>query len=209
MLKWLDKDKGFKFNEKYIENKVGFLVRKESNTLRKGTIVIFITVGTQKFQFNRLLKEVDKLIEEKKITEEVFAQIGYCDYKPKNYSYKNFIDRDEYENTIKKCQKVITHGGTGAIVGAVKQGKKVIAIPRLKEFGEHVDDHQIQIVSEFKKIGFIVGIESADMLGKAIDDINKIDLKEYISNTHNIIAEIEKFIEKLKIKGLKSKDIFK
>ena len=94
--------------------------------------MIFITVGTQKFQFNRLLKEVDKLIEEKKITEEVFAQIGYSDYKPKNYRYKDFIDRDEYANIMKKCQKVITHGGTGAIVGAVKQEKKVIAIPRLK-----------------------------------------------------------------------------
>ena len=166
--------------------------------------MIFITVGTQKFQFNRLLKEVDKLIEEKKITEEVFAQIGYSDYKPKNYRYKDFIDRDEYANIMKKCQKVITHGGTGAIVGAIKQGKMVVAIPRLKKFGEHVDDHQIQIVSEFEKIGFILWVKDIDMLYKDIVNIDKIALKEYTSNTNKIIKEIEIFIENLKTKSIKS-----
>lgn len=165
--------------------------------------MIFITVGTQKFQFNRLLKEVDKLIEENKITEDVFAQIGYSDYKPKNYSYKDFIDRDEYANIMKKCQKVITHGGTGAIVGAVKQGKKVIAIPRLKKFGEHVDDHQIQIVSEFEKIGFILWAKDIDMLDKDIVNIDKLALKEYTSNTNKIIEQIEIFIENLKTKSTK------
>ena len=159
--------------------------------------MIFITVGTQKFQFNRLLKEIDRLIEEEKITEEVFAQIGYSDYKPKNYKYKDFIDRDEFEDIIKKCQIIITHGGTGSIIGAVKQRKKVVAVPRLKEFGEHVDNHQIQIVSEFKSIGFIGAAESVEMLGNAITNIDNIDLKEYISNTDNIIREIEVFIRKI------------
>lgn len=165
--------------------------------------MIFITVGTQKFQFNRLLKEIDRLIEEKKITEEVFAQIGYSDYKPKNYRYKDFIDRDEYSNIMKKCQKVITHGGTGAIVGAVKQGKRVIAIPRLKEFGEHVDNHQIQIVYEFEKVGFILGVKDINMLYSSVENIDKINLKEYISNTNNIIKEIEKFIDNLETVEIK------
>ena len=53
--------------------------------------MIFITLGSQKFQFNRLLEEVDKLIEQGIITEEVFAQIGYSDYKPKNYKYNKSI----------------------------------------------------------------------------------------------------------------------
>ena len=36
--------------------------------------MIFITLGSQKFQFNRLLKKVDDLIESGVIKEEVFAQ---------------------------------------------------------------------------------------------------------------------------------------
>ncbi len=47
--------------------------------------MIFITLGSQKFQFNRLLKKIDNLIEIGVIQEEVFAQIGYSNYKPKNY----------------------------------------------------------------------------------------------------------------------------
>ena len=42
--------------------------------------MIFITLGSQKFQFNRLLKAVDDLVESKIINEEIFAQIGYSDY---------------------------------------------------------------------------------------------------------------------------------
>ncbi|WP_291652593.1 PssE/Cps14G family polysaccharide biosynthesis glycosyltransferase [Clostridium sp.] len=159
--------------------------------------MIFITVGTQKFQFNRLLKEIDRLIEEEIITEEVFAQIGYSDYKPKNYKYKEFIDRDEFQDVIKRSKIIITHGGTGSIIGSVKQRKKVVAVPRLKEFGEHVDNHQIQIVSEFEVIGFIEVAKNIDMLGNAISNIDKLELKEYISNTAKIIKEIEVFIRKI------------
>lgn len=156
--------------------------------------MIFVTVGSQKFQFNRLLKEIDKLIEEKKITEEVFAQIGYCDYLPKNYKYKSFLDRNEFANIMSKCDKVITHGGTGAIIGAVKCGKKVIAVPRLAKFGEHVDNHQLQIVEQFENMNFIEYVENEDELGKNIININKKKFEKYKSNTFEIINSIEEFI---------------
>ena len=156
--------------------------------------MIFITVGSQKFQFNRLLREIDRLVEEKKITEEVFAQTGYSDYEPRNYQYKNFLDRDEFSDLMKKCDKVITHGGTGAIVGAVKQGKMVIAIPRLKEFNEHVDNHQLQIVEQFKKMELIDYIKEVDELQILIREIEYIDFRKYISNTDNIIKSIDEYL---------------
>ena len=52
--------------------------------------MIFITLGSQKFQFNRLLKAIDKLIADGKITDEVFAQIGYSDYIPVHFQYKGY-----------------------------------------------------------------------------------------------------------------------
>lgn len=93
--------------------------------------MIFVTLGSQKFQFNRLLKEIDILVKEKIIKDDVFAQIGYSDYLPQNYQYKKFLNRDEFAEMEGKADVVITHGGTGAIIGAVKKGKKVIAFPRL------------------------------------------------------------------------------
>jgi len=156
--------------------------------------LIFVTVGSQKFQFNRLLKEIDKLVEEKKINEEVFAQIGYSDYEPKNYRYKKFLDRDEFSNIMNKCDKVITHGGTGAIISAVKKGKKVIAVPRLKEFEEHVDNHQLQIVNEFLRMNFINSVNKIEQLGEIILCIDKCKFEKYESNTKAIIESIDEFI---------------
>ena len=159
--------------------------------------MIFVTLGSQKFQFNRLLKEIDRLVKEEKITEEIFAQIGYSDYKPKNYNYKEFLDRDEFNDIMNKCDKVITHGGTGAIINAIKNGKKVIAIPRLAKFGEHVDDHQLQIIKEFNKMRLIVGINKIEQLSEAIENVSNIKFKTYISNTENIISSIQNYIEKI------------
>lgn len=157
--------------------------------------MIFVTLGSQKFQFNRLLKELDKLIEEKKINEEVFAQIGYSDYKPQHFEFKEFVDRDEFKEIMDKCDIVIAHGGTGAIITAVKKDKKVIAIPRLAKYGEHVDDHQIQLVDEFKELNLIYPVYDEKELGKAIDEIRNIEFEKYVSNTKTIIDDIESFIE--------------
>lgn len=157
--------------------------------------MIFVTLGSQKFQFNRLLKEIDRLIEEKKIIEDVFAQIGYSDYKPRNYEYKEFLDREEFSRVMSKCDTVITHGGTGAIINGVKNGKKVIAVPRLKEFEEHVDDHQLQIVEEFRKMKFILNVNDISKLNNTLNILNEFNPKIYTSNTENIIQSIELFIK--------------
>lgn len=163
--------------------------------IQGGDILIFVTLGSQKFQFNRLLIEIDRLIKEKKIIEEVFAQIGYSDYKPKNYRYKEFLDRDEFTNIMEKCDKVITHGGTGAIIGAIKRGKKVIAVPRLAKFKEHVDDHQLQIVKEFENMDLILSTNNIGEIEKLLEEISNKEFKLYESNTNSIINEIEEFIK--------------
>lgn len=111
--------------------------------------MIFITLGSQKFQFNRLLIWIDELIEEHIINEKIYAQIGYSDYKPKNYEYRDFYERSDFLKCMEASDIVITHAGTGAIVSALKMDKRVIAVPRSTKFNEHVDDHQVEIVKNF------------------------------------------------------------
>lgn len=152
--------------------------------------MIFITLGSQKFQFNRLLQSADELM----IDEEIFAQIGYSDYKPRNYKYKYFLDREEYGSLMEKTDIVITHGGTGAIISAVKKRKKVIAVPRLCKYGEHVDNHQKQLINQFKELNLIYACEDMD-LNKALNVVRKTNYKIYESNTNRIINSIEEFIE--------------
>lgn len=151
--------------------------------------MIFVTLGSQKFQFNRLLQVVDNL----ETDERIFAQIGYSDYKPKNYEFKKFLDRDEFTNAMDLADIVITHGGTGAIINAVKKGKKVIAVPRLKKYGEHVDDHQIQLLDQFAGLNLIYSCTDCD-IQKALNIVKKTTYAKYQSNTDKIIKSLEEFI---------------
>jgi len=156
--------------------------------------MIFITLGSQKFQFNRILIAVDELLDKKVISDEVFAQIGYSDYRPKNYKFKKFLNYDEFKKMEEKADIILTHGGTGAIIGAIKQGKKVIAVPRLAKYGEHVDNHQIQLIEQFKTQNLIYGLKNCGELKDALNYIKNHDFNIYKSNTNLIIDSIEKFI---------------
>lgn len=159
--------------------------------------MIFVTVGSQKFQFNRLIKEIDNLVEKKIIKEKVYAQIGVCDYKPKNYEFVDFMTQEEFSNKLDKAEIIITHAGTGVIVNAAKKEKKVIAIPRLTEFGEHVDDHQIQLIKEFSECGFIEPAYQIEEIKKALINVRNKKYKKYVSNTKSIIKDIQKYIEEV------------
>lgn len=158
--------------------------------------MIFITLGSQKFQFNRLLKAVDNQIIERKIIDQIYAQTGASDYLPQNFPFQNYLDRDDYIEKINQSTIVVTHGGTGTIVGAVKKGKKVIAVPRLSKYGEHVDDHQIQIINEFAEMNLICECMDCNDLWKAIEEVKRTKYMTYRSNTKRIIENIENYISK-------------
>ena len=157
--------------------------------------MIFVTLGSQKFQFNRLLKALDEQVEEGKITDDIFAQIGASDYIPKNYKHKDFLSRDEFSEIMGSSDIVITHGGTGAIIGAVKKGKKVIAVPRLAQYGEHVDDHQLQLIGQFTDLNLICECHDCDKLSEAVETVKNTTYNEYQSNTQTIIDSLKEFIE--------------
>jgi UDP-N-acetylglucosamine transferase subunit ALG13 len=158
--------------------------------------LIFVCVGTREYQLNRLLEKLDELLEEGFIKEEVFAQIGHSTYTPKNYKYAKFINPDEFNKYLEDCRLVITHGGTGSIIGALKKGKCVVGVARLSKYGEHIDDHQKQIVELFTKEQYIYGIEEMDELRNAIAffDNKSVIMRKYEKESY-ILNIIEEFIK--------------
>ncbi len=156
--------------------------------------MIFITLGSQKFQFDRLLEKVDKLVMEKIITEQVIAQVGYSTYKSDNIESEKFMDTDKFKELIHKSDLIITHGGTGVIISSLQENKKVIAVPRKRVYGEHVDDHQVQIVSQFSEMGLIEACYNLDNLEKTLNIVADKEYKTYVSNTMKIIDDIDRYI---------------
>lgn len=156
--------------------------------------MIFVILGTQKFQLNRLLKELDILIEKRMIDEEVFAQIGHSDYCPKNYEYVDFLDKDTFEKKVEQSSLVITHSGVGSIISAVRFKRPVIVYPRLCKYKEHVDDHQLEIAQTFEKKNIVMVCKND--LYSLIHDAKMHKFDEYVSSTDSIVKLIEDFLEK-------------
>ena len=107
----------------------------------------------------------------------------------------DLIPANEFDDYIEKSDLVITHGGAGSILTAIKKNKKVIAAARLSKYKEHTNDHQKQIVKEFSNQGYILELRDFNKLGKLIEKSKTFKPKKFESNTNNMIKLIEDYIE--------------
>ena len=160
--------------------------------------MIFVTVGTQKFEFNRLLIKMDELVESGIIDEDVFAQTGVCSYKPKHYAYKTFMPKDIMNGWMEKADVVVTHAGTGVIMTALRMGKKVVAVPRRAELGEHVDNHQHEIADVLGSKGIIEPVYDIDKLGEAIKKAKVTEYKQYESTRKQVVEQLDAWIQEFR-----------
>lgn len=158
--------------------------------------MILVTLGTQDKQFVRLLQAIDKAIDNGDIKEEVIVQAGYTKYSSDNMKIIDYVSTDEFEELMSKCDLVISHGGAGSILSALKKNKPVIAAARLAKYGEHTNDHQKQILKEFSDAGYILELRDFNKLGKLIEKAKKFKAKKFKSNTENMMNLISDYIEK-------------
>lgn len=158
--------------------------------------MILITLGTQDKKFYRLLDEVQRLIDKGVVKDKVVVQAGCSkNYKTNDMELFDLIPMDEFNKLIKKCDLLITHGGVGSIIDGLKAGKVVIAAPRLKKYKEHTNDHQLQIINNFSKAGYILGLTNFSDLESLIKKSKTFKPKKYVSNTKKMIKLVEKFID--------------
>lgn len=154
--------------------------------------MILVTLGTQKQPFTRLLDAIGN----SDINEEIIVQAGYTKYDSKKMKIFDFISYEEMGKLVDNANIIITHGGTGSIVGPLKKNKKIIAAARLSKYGEHVDDHQIQIVDMFADVGYIMKYEDGDNLNDIIKEIRTKKMLKFKSNTKSFIKSLKEEIEK-------------
>lgn len=159
--------------------------------------MIFVILGTQDKAFSRLIKEIEDLKKDGIIEDKVVVQSGVTKYESDEIKIYDYLDMDEFERYIKEAKFVITHGGVGSILDALKYNKKIIAVPRLEKYGEHENDHQIQIVEKFAKLGYIVDAGNLKRLGNKILNIDDFKPKKFVSNNTKMLSIIEDYIDKL------------
>lgn len=159
--------------------------------------MILVLLGTQNNSFHRLLEEIEKNIKDGTIKEEVIVQAGYTKFQSYRMRIIDLMSKEQLEKFQDEADLIITHGGVGSIISSLEKGKKVIAVPRMHEYGEHVNNHQIEIVKDFNDKGYIIGIEKVEDLKEAIIKSKEFEPKKYQPNNEKMLKIIEEFIDKV------------
>lgn len=156
--------------------------------------MIFVTVGTQKFQMNRLMKAVEKLAIEMP-EQRIVVQYGNSTLDMPHCEMHQFLDRAEFEKYISCCDILITHGGVGTVMQGLKLKKKVIVVPRLKDYDEHVDDHQLEASRALRNNKCVIVCMNVEYLGFIVKNIDNYLFGEFIEPKARIEDIVENYIE--------------
>lgn len=155
--------------------------------------MIFVSTGSRKFQFDRLIKKLDEIAPE--LDEPIFAQIAETAYLPKHFEYKRYLSPEEFSRYQEEASLVITHAGTGALITALKKGKQVISIPRLAKYDEHSDDHQLQVSGALRDEGYLREVIDMDDLLDTIRACKRNPIQKKYDKPSNIAPLIERYID--------------
>ena len=131
--------------------------------------MILVTLGTQDKSFKRLLDAIQNEIDNGNIKDRVVVQKGYTNFASDNMELFDLIPMEKFDELIDSCDILITHGGVGSIITGLKHNKKVIAAARLAKYGEHTNDHQLQIIDNFSKEGYILALDDFTKLGELLE----------------------------------------
>ena len=159
--------------------------------------MILVTLGTQDKPFSILIEAVEKQIELGNIKDEVIVQSGCTKYESDKMKIIDYIPIKEFGDLLKKADFIITHAGVGSIIEGLKNNKKVIVVARKKEYGEHVNNHQEQILENFGEKGYIIPVYNLEDLNKGLEKVERFKPKEFKGNNTIFLDKLEKEIENL------------
>ncbi|MFH1119559.1 MAG: glycosyltransferase [Bacteroidota bacterium] len=128
---------------------------------------VFVVVGTQE-PFDRMLKAVDEWAEKNR-QESVFAQISRASYIPIHFESTGFISPELFDQKFQEADLIVSHAGMGTIISALQHAKPIIVMPRLAQFHEHRNDHQLATARSFGKLGFVRDVYSESEMIAALD----------------------------------------
>lgn len=157
-------------------------------------LMIFVTLGTNDKSFERLLKVIEQAIKDGVIQDRVIAQTGYTKFQSDVMEVFESISHDDFSKYLEEADIVITHGGVGTIMTALEQHKKILGAARLQEYGEHVNDHQIQILEQFDHDGYLIYMKDLNQFATYYQRIQDFKPNTFVHNTDVLIQYIEDFI---------------
>ena len=158
-------------------------------------LLIFVTLGTQDKPFTRLLDALEALIQKGIIQDEVIVQAGSTRYKSNHMKILDYIEMTKFNQYVEQCDILICHAGVGTIINGINHDKSIMAVARRAQFGEHENDHQVEITTKFSKLGYIVGCLSVEEVEEKFPLLKGFKTHQYESNCLAFCALVKKLID--------------
>jgi len=159
--------------------------------------MILVLLGTFHIPFSRPLVQLHELCAAGKLHEELMVQNGHTGYSSPYFQSFPFIDPGLLDKLYDSARLIITHAGTGSIIKGLKKKKKVIAIARRHHLGEHIDDHQLEILNEFAGSGYILPWREQDRLEDVLQQAETFRPHHYVSQKKEIVHYLQNYIDSL------------
>lgn len=160
-------------------------------------LLILVLLGTHELPFTRLLKEVERLKLEGFLMDEIIVQNGNTHFETDVLTLKPFVSYEEMEQLVEQARLIITHAGSGSIISGLKKGKVIIAAPRLAKYGEHNDDHQLELAQVFEEQNHILVWRDHEKLENKIMEAKHFQPKPFISKKDKMLNLLKDFIENI------------
>ena len=158
--------------------------------------MIFLTVGTQ-FPFDRLVKAVDEVAGINGFDEQIVAQIGDCSYCPENFEAAPSVEKAVFDQHFNEADSIISHAGMGTITMALDHRKPLLVMPRLKKYGEVVNDHQLAIANKFEQLGYLLVAYGAEDVPVKMKQLKSFVPQERQPCADIVAARISMFLNEL------------
>jgi UDP-N-acetylglucosamine transferase subunit ALG13 len=155
--------------------------------------VILVTVGSM-FPFDRLVREVDALVGAGRIDEEVVAQIGDGRYEPRHMPFHRFLSRVEFDGLLERASLLVSHAGAGTIAMALQHHKRLLVVPRLARFGEHVNDHQMATARRFEELQHVLVAYELAKLPERLQALRGFEPRERHASPQRLAERIGRFL---------------
>lgn len=126
-----------------------------------------VTVGTDHHRFDRLVTWVDSWAASHP-TVPVLIQRGEAG-EPDHAESVPLLPHPDLVAAMAAADVVVAQGGPAAIADARAAGRLPVVVPRRREFGEHVDDHQVGFVASMARQGLVATAATEAELHRWLD----------------------------------------
>jgi UDP-N-acetylglucosamine transferase subunit ALG13 len=118
--------------------------------------VVFVVLGTWGMPFARPLREIERAAAAGLLAQPIIVQSGSTAYTSPHLQIVPFFSADEMERMYERANLVVCQAGVGSIMLGLRKRKTIIAIARRAAYDEHIDDHQLEILDVFSKLGSVL-----------------------------------------------------